>query len=61
MNRVNIRSREGAQAPLWCISKHIDIIAVMTLAAETGHLEWQSPGPCRRRLVFRFAHLWSVQ
>jgi hypothetical protein len=61
MPNLNSRAREGGQvAPRWCITKHVDIITLLTLADATGDIEWQAcaldelirlPSRHRRRLL----------
>lgn len=69
MNHVDSRYREVAQAPHWCLSKYVDVIAVLTLAAETGDVEWRAravdelirvPSPHRRQLLANAAHRWRA-
>lgn len=61
MNHRHTRPRERAQAaPRWCVTKHVDIVALLTLATVTDDTEWKNraadelirlPSPLHRHLL----------
>lgn len=67
MNQRHTRPRELAQAASpWCVTKHVDIVALLTLATVTDDIEWKTraadelirlPSSQRRRLLAGYADL----